>query len=681
MIAAAVVSAVTATSLGMVTAASALTVETIQGHVRDAAGQPLAGVGVTDGNQAVYTDTSGFYSLSESSPGTYQVSLSRLGLDRTSRNVGPTDALQAVDFVMTYVLGVQLSSPALNSSRVSSQGITATTFAPSLSCVTWTDAISGTKVPLTYGSTNADSSNVFTGSFPVGGLGEGRYGSSTVAASCGTGAAVTQVKPATYVVDNTPPVVENISPFSETETVFTHQPIEALIKDSGSGVDPATLSMTLQDLTAGASSPISSGISWNPSTSIAIAPPQVLTVGHVYSVTAAVSDRAGNHAVASQGTDPATSGFEATSTSPTAASAAIPATTCSVGNIDTNTHSRPVTCQNVPLSIGAATVTMGPTRETGTAYVEQTVALNTAQVQTTIAGLNQSQAAYQPGDPAWQPKVNSVGFNVAAPSASSQTLNQSGTTVNLGTLQTQVPVTWTSATLIMAPLPSQPSIDSCADLTSTGTNALQCTTDPLADVYRVTFNSSVGNPTSAAAKQASTYGFSSYSVLNNPSQPGYDAALPYPTALRLASDSATAVVFPPNRNTSNCTPIGTGTMWTWAGCAIPSPIQQSGGCWSLHVTNNNNFWGTQSMTGDFNWCGDGTYVTSLPFDRCDGGGSWGWSYKGCDAANSPVGSPWANVDVFFHYHFSYDFYFRSYDVDHYLDERLDGSGHHNEYWS
>ena len=128
--------------------AGAIPLETIHGYVRDKIGRSVAAAFVSDGFQTVATDATGHYALSEERLQNYSISISKLGMDSpTPKLVTPTDALSDVNFELTYVIGVSVTPTWFNSvPRV--LAITVSSYAPSASCIKWTDAASGVEQSL-----------------------------------------------------------------------------------------------------------------------------------------------------------------------------------------------------------------------------------------------------------------------------------------------------------------------------------------------------------------------------------------------------------------------------------------------------------------------------------------------------------------------------------------------------
>ncbi|MFN2641585.1 MAG: carboxypeptidase-like regulatory domain-containing protein [Actinomycetota bacterium] len=295
--------------------ATAIPLMTIQGTIRDPLGAPLANVRVDDGSggNVVYSDASGAYRLDESSIATYHVTASRLGVNAQSRDVTPTAALSGpIDFTLTYVLSGSVAPNAFKNNPGTVLSITATSFAPpSGQCISWTDALSGTTVALSYQSPlNGDGSSRWTGNYSVpSARGDGTYSWSAASTNCGS-ITLTNPASATYVIDGVAPQLAMTAPVDGTNTVFTSQRIIVAAADRvaqvvnapggnfsqpgsgvGSGILPSSVQIVVHDQSG------SQG-DQTPSTSLSgeiiRSNPVTLVNGRDYSVTVTASDRAGN---------------------------------------------------------------------------------------------------------------------------------------------------------------------------------------------------------------------------------------------------------------------------------------------------------------------------------------------------------------------------------------------------
>lgn len=231
--------------------AYALGVMTIAGTVKDPVGRPLAGVRVTDGRgKTVYTNSAGAYSIEESQPSTYVVTASRKGLNPKSRVVGPVEALQPVDFTLTYGLSGTISPVAFNNEPPVTLSIIATTYAPATgTCVTFTDLTSGSQVVLSFEPpVAADGSSRWTGSHSVPpGRADGTYKWQLRANDCGN-VLLSNVPTYTYVIDSVAPVLAGVTPIDGGNASVSPLSIHAAIQDGSSGVNPSGLGVSVTDL-------------------------------------------------------------------------------------------------------------------------------------------------------------------------------------------------------------------------------------------------------------------------------------------------------------------------------------------------------------------------------------------------------------------------------------------------
>lgn len=186
--------------------ATALTLYTIKGRVFDKAGSPLAQVTVTDGSQIVTTDSTGYYEIHI--PPTLlpsrRVTVSRTGLESQSRLVNPAEALLgSIDFHLRYVAGVRVSPATFQNTSPTTLDITFTSYAPSNSCVLWTDTTTGRTEQLVLQTEVTGGNSAWVGHFAVPTeTQEGTYSYNAVAKTPDCTTDLSRVAIGTYVVSS-----------------------------------------------------------------------------------------------------------------------------------------------------------------------------------------------------------------------------------------------------------------------------------------------------------------------------------------------------------------------------------------------------------------------------------------------------------------------------------------------
>ena len=340
----------------------------------------------------------------------------------------------------------------------------------------------------------------------------------------------TLTKAKSYIVDSRPPEIDptSFTPADFGNTVFAVGTTLAVqLRDAGpAGIDIASATVVLHDVTAGSSQTISgAGVSYDPSTQWLRAPLSTLSEGHVYRAALHVRDHAGNsldvsHAPGNQG-----GGFLVTTAAPAATTAEIPATPCRLES-GTTLATKTAICENVPLAFGSAAVSVGATRRPGAGYARHSVPLDGAIISTGgLPGL----PAHNRNDPGWAPRAADLLFEVPS-SAAPQTVMASARTIDLPELRVEVPATWTSADLSMPSTTTTPSLDVCADPT-TRLDVAYCSPDPLASQYLVKLDAG----TDVAAK-AAAHATASGGRLERVYGLGYRVTAPYGGLARIAAD-------------------------------------------------------------------------------------------------------------------------------------------------
>lgn len=268
----------------------------ITGTVTDAVGTPLANVRIADALKAVYTDINGNYSIDEPLGQDFTLTASRTGLYAANKS-GTALPATRIDFILRYMIATMVSPTAFNT-LPKPLNLTARSYAPTTSCVSWIDGTSGTSVALTYQSTDGAGESTWTGQYVVlAGRPEGAHSYTSVGQSCAQGTDLTKRISGSYVVDLTPPRLTAVSPLNSgnVDVTLGGLPVVAKAEEPLSGIDPSTVLVTIDDLNdpappATVSHTISGDIIRSTSVST--------TVGHRYRAVVTGSDNAGNAAQA-----------------------------------------------------------------------------------------------------------------------------------------------------------------------------------------------------------------------------------------------------------------------------------------------------------------------------------------------------------------------------------------------
>jgi hypothetical protein len=224
----------------------------------------------------------------------------------------------------------------------------------------------------------------------------------------------------TVVADSSGPLIGRLSifPRDHGNTHFSSQPLLARITDATAGVDPASIDFTLIDETDPAArvETTHTATSYDPVTGWAKTAPVSLQANHLYRIAVHAVDLVGNYAAKSQRPVRDGGGFLAITATPSATSASIPSTPCSVSSVDPATQTRHVTCSSVPLVLQATTLQLSSVRRGAYGFVDHRVSLSTAVLQSTVLGQPVSQAAY----PVGTTRTEALPFTVENPSWTSQ---------------------------------------------------------------------------------------------------------------------------------------------------------------------------------------------------------------------------------------------------------------------
>jgi len=540
-----------AATLILPTTAQAISLWSFVGKVTDPLGSPIAGATVSDGSQSATTAADGTYSLGENTPGTYTLTAQAAHHAAQTQRVSGGPLNTTVNFQLPYLISTTMVTPFLSTMARPTSPVVITNWAPAAnSCVSVTDSRTGIAGAATLTTQNSDGSSTWAYTAALGSnTAEGPYTLNTAATDCSSGTALTISTTTPYQVDNTPAVIDpnSLVPPDHGNTAFpSGQPLETQISDAGSGVAAQGITFTLTDSTTGSTTTYSgSAVTYNPTTHWAKTTPVALTAGHLYDLAVSAVDNAGNFSQIAQIPVASGGGFLATTLKTPASTASIGGVTCQISSQINSSGMKNATCPNIMVNYDAKSVelTNGSYHGQEVGYIEHTVPLNSAVVTQTVAGLPVSVSAYQSSDPSWAPKTRSLRFTVPSASYSDQTYPLAALDANIGTLDTQVPPTWSgTATLSMPSTATTASSSACSD-PSASTGPVPCSPDPALFRYIVNLKGFVTDVAGTAAQQAGQYGVELRHGYNYPGAPNsYAAWIPYPNLAALASDSQVASV-------------------------------------------------------------------------------------------------------------------------------------------
>lgn len=441
---------------------------TLHGNVKDPLGRPLSGVRVTNsftGNFGT-SDGQGRWSFNEDYIGSYRLTASRAGLNRSDPLV--VDAPQAlldVDFTLTYILTGSVTPSAFNNTSPTTVQVTANSHAPLANqCVVWKDLASGSQVALLHTGT---SGSVITwgGNYVVASsVNEGTFQWELTSYDCSSSIGLTNLPRSGYIVDRTPPSIPlaGLTPVAGLQTMFLNQPLSAKVADPLSGVPASGIRFTLRNVISGPQ--VSDIPAQTYGDGVAVSAPHALSTGNRYNVAVTATDRAGNTST----TDQADSNFPswlAISVTPGAVSAEIPRVedTSLAGDLINGYRA---TFTNVTLQASQSTVGFSSSAHSGFAKETLTVPLTSAQVCNNAPVPNCQPAGLTTNT---MKKVFAV-----AKSAGPLSATVPAHEVSLGDLTIPVPITHTDPYLVMDPLSVTPSLDGCPAPNGSG-----CDPDPL----------------------------------------------------------------------------------------------------------------------------------------------------------------------------------------------------------
>lgn len=279
-------------------AQAGLTDISVTGRVTDPSGRPLENVHISDGNDWTLSDSFGAFSIDEALGSSFTLSASKPGLATAYKSatalVGTT-----VEFQLYYVLSATLSPNVFNNNPPKTLAISVTSYAPTSSCVTWTNTQTGSVVSLSLANSVPGGESTWNGSYAVpAGTADGSYSYSVVAKDLCPGTQLSTRLERSYIVDSSPPILRGITPIDGSNASVSPLKIHALVQDFVAGVDPLSLAVSVTDLgTASNPSSITTNLavtSFRSDVGLLEAESFSTQDMHRYSIRIAAADKAGN---------------------------------------------------------------------------------------------------------------------------------------------------------------------------------------------------------------------------------------------------------------------------------------------------------------------------------------------------------------------------------------------------
>jgi alpha-tubulin suppressor-like RCC1 family protein len=289
----------------------------------------------------------------------------------------------------------------------------------------------------------------------------------------------------TYTVDGTPPdtAAGRIYPLSGGNVqAGVPQPLRIQTTDATSGIATNGVTFTLNDTTAGTSRTLTSvgrDGNWYRSANV------TFLDGHLYTVSATVTDRAGNAVSVAQAPTSQGGGFlgmtipNLTSTAPATTARSMvssPSQGCSVSSVDTSTLTRTITCTNVTINFPAVPVQLSGSRHGGKATLTQTVGLANLHIHPTAAGTSLGQTDVVPFPSTTQSVAQS--FRVDGPSFLPGTVTTQSATTTIAQVTATVGPAVDGATIDMPPTAATATTMAC----TTAPIGSWCSPDPVPPV-------------------------------------------------------------------------------------------------------------------------------------------------------------------------------------------------------
>jgi hypothetical protein len=368
------------------TPAHAVGLQTFHGTVSDAIGRPLQGVAISDGDQVVFTDANGDYSMGEQTLNTYRLTPSKVGMTGTSKVVGPVEAVNPINFTMLYTPGASVTPNAFAPNPPRQVQLALTSYAPTTSCARWVNIATGAVVPLSLTSPVQGGKSTWSAAYSTDNMSDGQFGYRAELYDCPSSTLLGSPVPGTFTADSIGPSLSLLAPRDGSNVLATNQPMIISANDylrgsgTGSGVKSSSIAVTVHNLTTMETDRHpSASLSGNVIRTQAVS----LTQGNRYEVTVSAADNAGN-------TSSVTSGFQVMSqafTSPLASIRLdIPSTTAT-SKTSADALNDTYTWTGIPTTVGPFTASLRDTQHAGDGTIRVTVPTAQARVTYTLAGV------------------------------------------------------------------------------------------------------------------------------------------------------------------------------------------------------------------------------------------------------------------------------------------------------
>lgn len=231
--------------------AGAAAVYTIHGTVTDRLGNPVVGAYVwNDFGTLDLTDEYGRYELEITIPSTYDIWVSKTDFVHKGRRVDPVDALEPVDFVLSYTLDFATVEPRAFPASVQSVAIETKSGVPIDACIQWTDS-AGAAVDLSPAERDSLGRRSWRAMASVAGRTDGLYAHTIRAYDCESRIEIADGKSSTYVVDSIAPTLSALHPADGSTVAAGRISISAIAVDDRSRIDPFGFQYSVEDLDGG----------------------------------------------------------------------------------------------------------------------------------------------------------------------------------------------------------------------------------------------------------------------------------------------------------------------------------------------------------------------------------------------------------------------------------------------